>query len=529
MTVGKLSHKGHPPPRFPSSLNVMRCWRNLFGATTRSNVLSKIDCLPSLLFIVFALTPDPGLAATTFQGGDNSQTIVKLRETLDAGTEINSFAVSPDGKFVAVIVDRAVQLWDVSTAKRLQTFTGFENRPELYWNPDSSRLLITKWGRVAAVWFVQAGTTELQPLDLKRNLCIVSWSPDRRFLLTTHSGGWVEVWDMRRLTRIFELKLKRELIDARWNPDGRSIMTVTRDGGLLVGWKLTPHSWIQVWDAETGKEKFTIRLKGFVEKAEFNADGKHILTTGSWEVPELWDAATGNLHAKLNPPWCSHENCGTNFAELSRDGTLVAVGSSNAYRKEIWDVASGKFLASVETEKGDDFFIGGLSPNGRLIAVYREHFKNWKSFAIESSIQLYDTSTGKLKVALTGKNMMWSSHQMVWSRDSQTLVTAGGSHGYQGKIWDVATGKLRADLELIAKEGHVPFTCYFNDLDVLSFHPTEPVLIGTSQKLVKFWNPANGELLQMIATSSAQWNKTGGLLVTIHADKKSLLLWELVN
>ncbi len=507
----------------------MRCWGNLFGATTRSNVLSKIDSLPSLLFIVFVLTPDPRLAATTFQGGDNSQSIVKLRETLDAGTEINSFAVSPDGKFVAVIVDRAVQLWDVTTAKRSQTFTGFENRPELYWNPDSSQLLITKWGRVAAVWFVQAGTTELQPLDLKRSLRTLSWSPVGKLLLTTHSGALVDIWDAQKLTRLFELKLNKELIDARWSPDERSIMTLTRDGGWKAEWKLTPHSWVQLWDAKSGQEKFTITLKGLVEKAEFNADGKYILTVGGWDVPQLWDAATGNLHVKMNPPWCTNHNCGTNYAELSRDGTLVATGSSYSSRKETWDVVSGKFLALVETEKGDRFYIRGLSPDAQLVAVYRQHFKSWKSFAEESSIQLYDTSTGKLKVTLTGKNMMWSSHQMVWSRDSQTLVTAGGSHGYQGKIWDVATGKLRADLELIAKEGHVPFTCYFNDLDVLSFHPMEPVLIGTSQKLVKFWNPANGELLQMIATPSAQWNKTGGLIVTIHADKKSLLLWELVK
>jgi WD40 repeat protein len=481
--------------------------------------------MPSLLFIFLVFTTVPGATAASFQVGDSSEKVMKLRETLHAGAEVESFAVSPDGKVVAVVVDHAVELWNLTTRKRLQTFAGFEKRPELYWSPDSSRLLITKWGKVAAVWFVQAGTMELQPLDLKRNLRIVSWSVDGRLLLTTHSGALANVWDVQKRTGLFELKLKKELIDARWSPDGRSIMTVTRDTGL----KVTPHSWIQVWDTETGKERFTIRLRGPVKKAEFNADGKYILTAGSWEVPELWDATTGNLHAKLNPPWCTNDNCGTDYAELSRDGTLVATGGGGFGRKDMWDVVSGKFLVSVEAERGDEFSIRGLSPDGHLLAVYRQHFKSWKSFAEESSIQLYDTSTGKLKVALTGRNMMWSAHQIIWSSDSKTLVTAGGSHGYQGKIWDVATGKLRADLALIAKEGHVPMTSYFNDLDELSFHPTAPVLIGTSVKLIKFWNPANGELLQTIATSSAQWSENGGLLLTIDADRQSLLLWELAK
>jgi len=489
---------------------------------------SKTVNIPSLLFILVVLTPFPSLAAITLQTGHNSEKVVMLRETLDAGAEVESFAVSPDGKFVAVIVEHAIQLWDATTAKRLQTFIGFEKRPRLYWSPDGSRLLITRWGRAAAVWLAQPAATELQLLNIKRDPRIVLWSPNGRFLLTSHSGALADVWDGQKVTRLFELEFKKQLTDARWSPDGRSVMTVAKDTGWKAEWKLNPQSLIQVWDAETGNEKFTIRLKGSVGKAKFNANGKYILTVGSWEVPELWDAATGNLHAKLNPPWCSHENCGTDFAELSSDGTLVAVGSSYAWRKEIWDVVSGKVLASVEGDQGDQFFIAGLSPDGRLLAVYRQHFKSWKSFAEVSSIRLHDTSTGKLKVELTGRNMMCSTHQVVWSSDSKTLATAGGSHGYQGKIWDVATGKLRADLELIAKEGHFPIT-YFKDLDELSFHPTAPVLIGTSQTLVKFWNPANGELLQTIAASSAQWSKNGGLLVTIDADKKSLLLWEFVN
>jgi WD40 repeat protein len=482
-----------------------------------------------LFFLILALTPFISLTAKTDQLIDQSQHVLKLRDTLDAGAEVENVAVSPDGKTVAVFVNHTVQLWDATNGKLERTFTGFKKWPALCWSPDSSRLFLTNWGKTPAIWIAQPAATELRAFELKPKLDTVLWSRNGRFLLTTHSGNLFSVWDMQTLTSRFEQKLKKELLTARWSPDGRSIITASTDGGWLAQYKLYPHSWIQVWEAETGKEKFTIRLNGLEGKAEFSADGKYILTTGSAEVPELWDAETGKLHAKLNPPWCRHENCGTHFATLTCDSRLVVTGSGDWFQKEIWDVASGKLLAQIEGKKGGTFLIRGLSPDGRLLAVYRQHFKSWKSFAEESSIQLYDTSTGKLKVALTGKNMMWSGHQLIWSADSQTLVTAGGSHGYQGKVWDVATGKLRAELSLIAKESRFPFTACYDDLDDLSFHQSQPLLIGTSNKLVKLWDPISGELLQTIAGSYAQWSEDGRVLMARNVDGKSISIWELVN
>ena len=186
-------------------------------------------------------------------------------------------------------------------------------------------------------------------------------------------------------------------------------------------------------------------------------------------------------------------------------------------------------LAQIKSERGDTFFIKGLSPDGRLLAVYREHFKRLGSFKIDSSIQLHDTRTGELRVTLTGSNMMWSAHQVAWSPDSQTLVTAGGSHGYEGKIWDVATGQLRADLSLIVKEVHVPFTRGFNDLDRLSFHPSSPVVIGESQKLIKFWDPATGRLLQEIASADLQRSRDSNLMATITPGYNAIQIWEFVK
>ena len=66
---------------------------------------------------------------------------------------------------------------------------------------------------------------------------------------------------MDKLALQFELKLKgrdRRPLESRRERDH----DCRERDWLESEWKLSPHSWIQLWDAESGKEKFTIRLKG---------------------------------------------------------------------------------------------------------------------------------------------------------------------------------------------------------------------------------------------------------------------------
>jgi WD40 repeat protein len=73
-------------------------------------------------------------------------------------------------------------------------------------------------------------------------------------------------------------------------------------------------------------------------------------------------------------------------------------------------------------------------------------------------------------------------------------------------------------------------TSYYNDLDHLSFHPTLPILMAANNSFIRFWNPATGELLQMLENTSfdAPWSADGRLLVTFATDRKSVQIWEVV-
>ena len=472
------------------------------------------------------------------------RTVLHIKTSLNAGSSVDSFGLSPDGKSLLVrTTDHAIQLWDLSGGLLKATIGGFKRSPGFSWGPDGGRFFTgdrddgpTIWdGRTGARIFELSGagsalTSEPYSSWMNSFGQSGSWSPDGSWLVTKHSGKTIAVWNTRAGTLQCRITAPAGSV-VRWSPDNNALMILKEDNGLKAQWLMRQKSEIQIWDVAGARQESTIRTEGLLSKAIFTPDGKHILTAGGW-VPELWDAATGELHARLKSPSCQFKSyrvtCGEQYAELSPDGRLVAVHSYYSPQIDIWEVASGKPLAAIDTGKGNESSCKGFSPDGKLLAIYQEHFKSTWSFKTESGIALYDTNNGQLKTTLTGSNMMWSAHQLVWSHDGQTLATAGGSKGYEGKIWDLNTGRLISTLQLIAKEGHVPLTAtYFNDLDRLSFHPSRPVLIGDSVKFIKFWNATSGDLLQTITKSASRWSNDGQFLVTTPADKQTLQVWEL--
>ena len=491
--------------------------------TIESALFEVKQALRLALLLIFLLSSVTAMLGQTVDSAVRArQSILHLKTTLSLQGKLKAIDLSPDGRTLAISVGDAVQLWDLSNGEMVRTINGFQKLHWLYWSPDSKRLLMTHWENQSALWIREKPSSELGFPDFRRDRGTLLWSPDSKHVIETEPNNAFGVWNTDTRTIRFELKLKKTVKAWQWSPDGRTIMTMTRGGG--VG---NPKSWIQVWDAETGEQKYEIRVTGQVETAEFSADGKYILTVGLWEVPQLWDAATGNLRMRFNPPWCPGKNCDATVAQLSRDGRIIVVGGIYS-KADVWDVTTGTHLATIESESRNHFVIGGLSPDGQLVAIYHERFKSLKSFRRTSAISLYDTRTGHLRGALTGATMLWSEDsRFVWSPDSQTLVTAGGSHSYQGKIWDVSTGTLRADIALIEKEGHALLAgIYFNDLDRLSFHPSLPLLLGTSNNYVKVWDPKTGELLQVVNRSSSLLSQNGNVMATISEGSNSVQIWE---
>ena len=176
----------------------------------------------------------------------------------------------------------------------------------------------------------------------------------------------------------------------------------------------------------------------------------------------------------------------------------------------------------------DSYQVKGISPDGSLLILYREHFKRF--IDIESTIELRDTVSGQIRAVFRGANMQYGVDQVAWSSDGMTIVTAGGNKEFNGKIWDVKSGKLIATFPMVAKESRMPFTFGYKDLDHISFHPSRPIITVVNNKYVRLLNP-KGELLQKLddATNPAKWTSDGRRLITVTRDLKTLQIWELVE
>jgi WD40 repeat protein len=67
--------------------------------------------------------------------------------------EAAAIVFSPDSKTLAVAVDRAVQLWDVATSKRVARLTGHEGKVRcLAFSPDGTRLASGSYDQTVRLW-----------------------------------------------------------------------------------------------------------------------------------------------------------------------------------------------------------------------------------------------------------------------------------------------------------------------------------------------------------------------------------------
>lgn len=284
---------------------------------------------------------------------------------------------------------------------------------------------------------------------------------------------------------------------------------------------------IRVWDAQSGQLKFEIKIKGWSGRTQFSADGNLLLTSGWHDDARLWNAETGHLIATLTP--YERSIFKGSYGEFSPDGKSVVVHS---YMRGIYiyDCVSGLLKTKVHDQEygEDDFGLLGFSPDGKLFAIYREHLKGFRTI---TSIELRDGETGELKATLTGKNMLGAAAQVGWTSDGQTLITGGGrsSKSFEGKIWELATGRLKATFPMVLTYSRIPLDFGYKNRDDLSVHPTLPIASAVNEKFIRLWSSETGELLQTLENArGGKWSADGTLLLTYSKDLDVARVWDVV-
>ncbi len=387
------------------------------------------------------------------------------RLVADPPLNVQSAAVAPDGRTLALAHSEALHLYDLPSGRQraMATFQIEEQTFQMAFSPDSQQLFCRNYSGRVQVRDTQTGKPVriLEP----RDVCpLLALAPDRQRLILNPE------WKEGRLDgRPLFLYRKEEGLDdtaqAALSPDGRTLAVAEHD-----------HC-IRLWDLRTGRERLpSSRLRGMSgltwPRVELSPDGRMVALLDGDGVLTVGETATGR------PLWQAPSEGGIDCLTLSADGRQLVTAESDPERGNricFRDSTSGKVLRSLPSLPDPLAFLA-LSPDGR-----------WLLGCASDARQVYLWQVGGQRCLRIKGGPGAIIAAGVFSGNGQSFLTAD----WDGKfhVWDVATGHERKRWR--GHGGHaVPGLSLSADGRVLASAGTD----GT----VCLWDPETGQRLQRI-------------------------------
>jgi Tol biopolymer transport system component/DNA-binding winged helix-turn-helix (wHTH) protein len=393
-----------------------------------------------------SFSPDGNQVAFSWDGekGDNSGIYVKLvgesnaiRLTTDPALEAYP-AWSPDGKRIAFWRDRpgAPAIWSVSPlGGGEQKLADGREIGQMSWSPDGKWLAVAidkSNDTPAGLFLVPVDGGEPRRLSSRKAPAFdrdASFSPDGRLLAYAScasrwscdvlvqqvDSGCVPVGGPRRIT-----KQGIYINGIAWSRDGQSLIY-----SGSVSWGLTP----RLWRVEVSgrKEPERLDLAGFRawNPAVAPAGNRLAFSRGAADL-DIWRYQTGGVSEPLIKSSLDEDN-----PQFSPDGGRIAFASSRTEMFEIWVAnADGSHLVQLTKEVGRGQGSPRWSPDGRLIA--------FDSLDQDGQSQIYviDADGGRARRV---SSPAFSDYMPSWSHDGKWMYFYSNRTG-RNEVWRVPAG-----------------------------------------------------------------------------------------
>lgn len=455
---------------------------------------------------------------------------LKLMLPIGHTDKIYSAQFSPDGKkLVTASKDKTAKIWDVATGYLLADLK-LHTDPVIIakFSPDGIKIVSCQWVEDASgdakpviikIWNALSGEL-IADFAESSIVSFVEFSPDNKKIIAISDS--VRIWEAgtrKLLTRL------DETVD--WNskvlfsPDGKWILATAPDKSVIL------------FDAITGKRKYTLKNHTAVVKiVQFSPDRNNLITASINETV-IWDASSWKMLRKI-PGRIEGDPL---FFTPNNQKIVTAGFKPENKNVSIWDAASRKFLRKKKGNnsitKTDDWFQTDNGLKGSIVAASNERFAAVLNTAIHNNLQigfendktasLWNITSGLLLDSLKGHTD--GINFIEFNRDGTKLVTA--SDDGTAKIWDAATGKMLANLR-----GHTYNSRAANFSPIGSDDPMggNRIVTASDDGSAKIWDPAKGTLLKSLKGSnsnmfSVQFSRDGKKIISGSQDGTAII-WD---
>ncbi len=469
-----------------SRVVTMTDWRSLttevLDRKTRSHLLTvaqwtlprSIALSPNGDYCAASYMPIPGAILAPWQRPtpqDSGQTVIwniETKKPRSSSNHLESLVFSPDGRLVMGIRRRTVEILHAFNA---ETFLILDHSAELLsakFSNDGKYVLAVTGERYDTIWLWDVRSGRLL-FRLPTSATQGDLSPDGSQIVSVGQDGTARVWNLvtGRLSR--QLLIDPSEMVALFSPD---------PGKVALAESANNEDSIKILDIDANVQVQKIKLHlGPACLLKYSPDVTRLVVAYKSGVSHILDSRTGQPLILLSTENHTRSStCMTIFAAFLSDGRRI-VTVSDGDEVNVWDVNSGRLLASTLLRSRENGFIFGvsydLSPQGDFLLARRT--------GRLLLVNLVDGDVMTLYEPLPSANLTCAAYSpdgrriVVGQADGRVFVLEGGHQtlvlvGHRDnvtsarfsidgrriittsidrstRVWDAITGKLIVDID----------------------------------------------------------------------------------